>query len=266
MRFGFVVPFGGARFVAEVAKEAEAAGWDGVFTWEAPWAIDAWMSLTAAAMVTSRIRLGTMLTPISRMRPWDLASKTVTLDQLSGGRTILAVGLGAVDTGFAEFGEETDIRVRAELMDEGLDIIQGLWRGQPFTYDGKHYHVRPVSFSPPPPPVQQPRIPTWMVGVWPKMQSMRRVLSYDGLVHQGGPETLAPARAWIEAHRTAADSFEYVCEGTTPAPEGPETRTVIEPWVEAGATWYNEAAWQLANDAEGVARVLERVRMGPPRA
>ena len=141
MKYGFVLPFGDARTTANLAREAEQAGWDAFFVWEPVWGIDAWVCLTAAAMVTEKIRLGTMLTPLSRMRPWKLASETATLDHLSSGRVILAVGLGATDTGFAEFGEVTDRRTRAELLDEGLDIVTGLWRGQPFKYDGKHYHV-----------------------------------------------------------------------------------------------------------------------------
>src|SRR3990172_609835 len=108
MKFGFVMPQGDARAAARLAAEAEAAGWDGFFVWEPVWGIDAWVALTAAAMRTKRIRLGTMLTPLSRMRPWKLASETATLDNLSGGRVILAVGLGAVDTGFGAFGEATD--------------------------------------------------------------------------------------------------------------------------------------------------------------
>ena len=155
MRYGFVLPQGDARTAANLAREAEQAGWDGFFVWEPVWGIDAWVALTAAAMVTERIRLGTMLTPLSRMRPWKLASETVTLDQLSGGRVILAVGLGAPDTGFASFGEETRRKERAELLDEGLDILTGLWRGQPFSYQGKHYQVSPTEFAPPPPPLQQ---------------------------------------------------------------------------------------------------------------
>src|SRR5574341_374940 len=98
------------------AREAEKAGWDGFFVAEPVWGIDAWVSLGAAAMATKRIRLGTMLTPVSRMRPWKLASETITLDHLSNGRVILAVGLGAIDTGFASFGEVTDRRTRAELL------------------------------------------------------------------------------------------------------------------------------------------------------
>ena len=135
MKYGFVLPVGDARAVADFAYDAEQAGWDGLFVAETVWGIDAWVSLTAAAMRTERIRLGTDLTPLSRMRPWKLASETVTLDHLSNGRVIVAVGLGAIDTGFAAFGEETDRKVRAELLDEGLDILTGLWRGQPFSYD-----------------------------------------------------------------------------------------------------------------------------------
>jgi alkanesulfonate monooxygenase SsuD/methylene tetrahydromethanopterin reductase-like flavin-dependent oxidoreductase (luciferase family) len=157
MKFGFVMPFGDPKLTVEVAREVEAAGWDGLFVWESVWGADAWATLAAVAVVTERISLGTMLTPISRMRPWDLAGKTTTVDNLSNGRVILGVGLGATDTGFAEFGEETDIRKRAELMDEGLDILTGLWKGQPFSHDGKHYTVRPTAFRAAAPPVQQPR-------------------------------------------------------------------------------------------------------------
>src|SRR5512138_1744010 len=99
MKYGFVLPRGDARTAADFARYAEDAGWDGFFVWEPVWGVDAWVSLAAAAMVTSRIRLGTMLTPVSRMRPWKLASETATLDHLSGGRVTLAVGLGATDTG-----------------------------------------------------------------------------------------------------------------------------------------------------------------------
>jgi len=101
MKFGFVLPRGDARTAADFAQEAEAAGWDGFFVWEPMYGIDAWVALTAAAMRTERIRLGTLLSPVSRMRPWKLASEAATLDNLSGGRVIISVGLGALDTGFA---------------------------------------------------------------------------------------------------------------------------------------------------------------------
>jgi alkanesulfonate monooxygenase SsuD/methylene tetrahydromethanopterin reductase-like flavin-dependent oxidoreductase (luciferase family) len=265
MKYGFVMPWGDPKLTVEVAKEIEAAGWDGLFVWESVWGVDAWGTLAAVSLVTESIRLGTMLTPIARMRPWDLAGKTTTVDNLSNGRVVLGIGLGATDTGYESFGEEMDIRKRAELTDEGLDILTGLWRGQPFNYEGTHYAVRPTEFQPPPPPVQQPRIPIWMVGVWPKMKSMRRVLKYDGLIHQGPPDTLREARKWIEEHRESSSEFHYVCEQTTPGDDVAGQRAVVEPWVEAGATWYNEANWMLEKNAEGVATLLRRVRSGPPR-
>src|SRR3954467_6786736 len=154
MKYGFGLPAGDARAVADLAYQSRQAGWDGVFVAETVWGVDAWVSLTAAAMVTERIRLGTLLSPVSRMRPWTLASETATLDRLSNGRVTLSVGLGAIDTGFAEFGEVTDRKTRAALLDEGLDILTGLWRGQPFSYDGAHYQIKPTSFFPPSPPVQ----------------------------------------------------------------------------------------------------------------
>jgi Luciferase-like monooxygenase len=119
------------------------------------------------------------------MRPWKLASETVTLNHLSNGRVILAVGLGAVDTGFEEFGEVTDRRARAELLDESLEILTLLWKAKPFDFDGNHYHVHLKEIGGPlgaPPPVQQPRIPIWVVGAWPRSKSMARDLRYDGLL------------------------------------------------------------------------------------
>src|SRR5436190_1197291 len=182
MKYGFVFPGGEARTAAEFAHEAEEAGWDGFFVWDPVWGVEPWVTLAAAAMLTERIRLGTMLTPVSRTRPWKLAGETATLDRLSNGRVILSVGLGAIDTGFAEFGEETNRKTRAELLDEGLDIVTGLWRGQPFNYSGKHYQIKETAFMVPQPPIQQPRIPIWVVGAWPRQQSMQRVIRYDGLV------------------------------------------------------------------------------------
>ena len=164
MRFGFVLPFGDARAVAERAAAAEAAGWDAIFVWEAVWGVDAWLSLTAAALSTERLRLGTMLTPLPRIRPWDLASRVGTLDRLSGGRVQLAVGLGALHEGWTAFEADQGRATRAELLDEGLAVYAGLMRGQPFSFDGRHYQVRPTDFMVPDPPVQQPHPPVWVVG------------------------------------------------------------------------------------------------------
>jgi alkanesulfonate monooxygenase SsuD/methylene tetrahydromethanopterin reductase-like flavin-dependent oxidoreductase (luciferase family) len=277
MRYGFVLPGGDARTAADLAHEAERAGWDGFFMWEPVWGIDPWVSLAAAAMRTERIRLGTLLTPVSRRRPWKLASETVTLDRLSGGRVILSVGLGALESGFTAFGEVTDRKTRAELMDEGLDILTGLWRGQPFRYHGKHYRVAETSFSPPPPPVQQPRIPIWVVGAWPRPRSMRRVLRYDGLLpmlmdENGQPrqatlDEIRAMRAYVAAHRTETTPFDIVVEGEdTPGDDPERAAAMVRPWVEAGATWWIESRWNARGQPDGLDLVRRRIQQGPPRA
>lgn len=275
MKYGFVLPYGDARTAAEYAYQAEQAGWDGFFVWEAVWGIDAWISLTAAAMRTERIRLGTMLTPVSRMRPWKLASETATLDNLSNGRVILAVGLGATDTGFVEFGEVTERKARVELLDEGLEILTGLWRGQPFAFEGKHYHIKPFQRRElmAPPPVQQP-IPIWVVGAWPAEKSMRRALRYNGLLpaimgedgkvsmRSATPDEIRRMRAYIQANRPEATPFDIVVEGTTPGDDPQGTAAIVGPYAEAGATWWLEALWDAMHDPR---RVEARLRQGPPR-
>ena len=272
MKTGFVFPGGDPRTAAAFAREAESAGWDGFFVWEPVWGIDAWVTLAAAAMETNTIRLGTMITPPSRMRPWKLASETVTLDHLSNGRTILSVGLGAPDSGFAAFGEVTDRKTRAELLDESLDILTGLWRGQPFRYKGKHYQVKPTKFAPPPPPVQQPRIPIWEVGAWPSPRSMARALRYDGLLpnllgpdghvimRRPEPDEIREMQAYIDAHRPAGTPFDLVMEGVTPGDDPQRAADLVRPFAEAGATWWIEAMWEAA----GLDAIRQRIRQGPP--
>src|SRR5437899_10167373 len=129
MRFGFVLPGGSTLEQLELAVLADESGWDGVFVWEAAYGFDAWSLLTAMAMRTTSVRLGTMLTPLPWRRPWKVASQVATLDQLSGGRAVLAIGLGAVDTGLGHTNEVTDRKARAELLDDGIDVIDTLWRG-----------------------------------------------------------------------------------------------------------------------------------------
>jgi alkanesulfonate monooxygenase SsuD/methylene tetrahydromethanopterin reductase-like flavin-dependent oxidoreductase (luciferase family) len=159
MKYGFIIPNDDIHTAPDLAAEAEAAGWDGVFIPDCiaidtengppgPW-YDPWIVLAAMAVRTKRVRLGTMLTPLSRRRPWKLARETVTLDHLSKGRLILPVGLGAAkdDAGFYKVGEEMDLKVRAKLLDESLAILTGLWSGQPFTYHGEHYHVQDTTYE-----------------------------------------------------------------------------------------------------------------------
>lgn len=280
MRYGFVFPGGDVLHALACAQEAEAAGWDAFFVWDAAWCVDPWVTLAAIAARTTRIRLGTMLTPVSRRRPWKLASETATLDRLSGGRLTLAVGLGAVDAGFETFGEVTDRKTRAELLDEGLDILTGLWAGQPFSYSGKHYRVKPTEFPAPPPPVQQPRIPIWCVGAWPSERSMARALRYDGLLPELRPgpegkppaltpETLGAIAAWVAERRAQGGPFDIVVEGETPGDAPGQSHAAVRPLAEAGATWWLETRWGLMPESgteAGQERIRARVRQGPPNS
>ena len=283
MRFGFVVPYASAHEFAELAALGEARGWDGVFTWEAVWGEHAWVTLGAAAMTTERIRLGTLLTPASRWRPWDLASAVGTVDRLSNGRAVMTVGLGAVHEGWTAFEPDEGRRVRAEKLDECLAIYDGLMRGQPFSYDGRHYSARPTDVLVPEPPVQRPRPPVWVVGGRAAgrsgQPSLERAARWDGLlpaiVDNGeartpdGPAELASVAGEVRALRAAAGLAERPYDIVI---EADSTREFIqldppdpESWAAAGATWWVESWWTVEKGAAGLAEVRRRVEAGPPR-
>ena len=273
-RAGVVISLATPREFADLAVAAEEAGWDAIFTWEAVWGQDAWVTLTAAAMQTSRIRLGTMLTPLPRIRPWDLAGRVATLDHLSGGRVQLAVGLGALHPGWLAFERDEGRTVRAEKLDEGLAIYDGLMRGQPFSYAGKHYSVEPTEFFPPPAPVQQPRVPVWVVGAYPAPRSMARAARWDGVIptkldrtdeNPFGPADLPRMVAALKGVRERDglrwEGYDVIAEGVS-EPGRAGDATVAE-WVDAGATFWVESDWSMGDDA--VERHRRRIVAGPPR-
>ena len=184
MHFGITLPafadFSDPHALAELARAAETAGWDGFFIWDHIFfdptfhpIADTWVALGAVALSTERLRIGTMITPMARRRPWKLACETVSVDQLSNGRLTLGVGLGdPVQWDFGFFDEVTDPKIRGRRLDEGLDVLTGLWSGQPFSYQGEQYNVKEVTFRPT--PVQSPRIPIWVGGWWPNKPPLRR--------------------------------------------------------------------------------------------
>ena len=262
MRFGFVVPWADAEAVGDLAAAAEDAGWDGLFVWEPVWGVDAWISLALAAVRTSHIRLGTLLTPPSRRRPAELASQVATVDRLSGGRVILSVGLGAVDSGFETFGEECDRRVRAELMDECLDVVIGLWAGQPFSYRGAHYRVEPTTFPTIGHTVQQPRVPIWCVGALNRPKTMARALRWDGLL----PQILRDGKSEHPTLEQIADVRRQVGERPYDIViEGEGSQHAPAAWADAGATWWIESLWNAVGQADPVLASLDRLQEGPPR-
>lgn len=277
MRYGFVAPFGDARDIAELASLGEHAGWDGIFLAEALFGVDAWISLAAAAMVTKRIRLGTLLTPVSRVKPWDLASKVGTVDRLSRGRAVLSAGLGALHDGWLAFEPDEGRKTRAEKVDECLAVYAGLMAGQPFTFQGKHYTVRPTDFSLPDPPVQRPHPPVWMVGAQmlgrERQPSLDRAARWEGLIPQvvdvgaqrrkGGIEEFADITADVLARRTAlglpTDGFDVILEADSTGEFIQREPADPAAWAEAGATWWIECWWTLERGPGGMAELRRRI-------
>jgi len=269
-----------SQFLVDLAVEAEQAGWDGYFLWDHVYfdwqaipIADPWTVLAAAACETSEIRLGTTVTPLPRRRPQIVARQLVSLDQISGGRAVLGVGLGGPGLGseagadFGPFGEETRYRVLGEKCDEALDVITGLWSGEQVTHRGKHYTIDGVTFLPV--PVQRPRIPIWIGGT--KSKALRRAAKYDGWV-TGGPSPSAGDPGYtldevgdsvkkIMGHRETDAPFDVAY-----AFEFPEDRRKMEALTgqaeEVGVTWMLDGIFGLRFNGK---RAMEHVRKGPPQ-
>ena len=205
MRFAIDFPTSGQycdpRLLAELAHVAEDSGWDGCFVWDhiqlehAQPVADPWITLAAIALTTTRIRIGTLVTPLFRRNPWKLARETVTLDHLSKGRLILGVGSGSDVFGeISTFDGPRDDRIRAQMLDESLTVLTGLWAGEPFSFVGKYFRVNQALFTPA--AFQTPRIPVWVAGTWPKKAPSRRAARYDGIVPVAGDFThsISPAQ------------------------------------------------------------------------
>ena len=281
MRFSVNIPcfgdFADPRTVGDLARTAEAAGWDGLFVWDhivhrfhgdRPFA-DPWMLLTAAALASSRLRLGTLVTPVARRRPQALAKQVATLDVLSGGRATLGVGLGGpIDDEYGSFGDTTDPVVLARRLDEALPLLPAYWSGRPVSHTGPHYTVKDVTLLPP--TVQQPRVPIWIAGYWPNRPPMRRAAQWDGVVplfkeHRHGDvppvELVTEMVSYVGEQRGSLDGFDVVLGGVT---EPSAAADVVGPLAAAGATWWDERQLQRGPDIDSLATVLRRVEAGPP--
>ena len=266
MRHGIFLPpfgaFGDPTALVHLAIAAEGRGWDGFFLWDhvmhrvdGPY-VDAWIALAAIAASTDRLRIGPLITPLPRRRPWKLAREAVSLDHLSRGRLVLGVGIGTDHSReFSAFGEPGDDRTRAELLDEGLDIVTQLWAGESVHHSGRHFHADGVRFLPR--PFQQPRIPIWCGAHWPHRAPLRRAARYDGVIPIGDlpPEAVTDLLTEIGRHRTSPDPFDVAIASWT-------TSGTAAEYEAAGATWWLES-FQPDTPRETAQRAIER---GPTEA
>jgi probable F420-dependent oxidoreductase len=274
MRYGIVMSnlddHADPRLAVRLARAAEEAGWEGFFVWDhlgfvwGPPSCDPWVVLSAVAVSTTRLKLGTAITPLARRRPHVVANALAGLDLLSEGRIIFGVGLGGVAEEFTAFGEPGDAKERARMLDEGLTVVDRLWSGEPLTHHGQHYEVENVSLAPL--PLQRPRIPIWIGGEG--APALRRAARWDGWLAPAtspdgtptmskDPERIAEMVAGIQRHRTAAAPLEVAVDGYS-EPSDPALPRAYEA---AGATWWLESIHGMRGPLD---EMMARVEAGPP--
>jgi alkanesulfonate monooxygenase SsuD/methylene tetrahydromethanopterin reductase-like flavin-dependent oxidoreductase (luciferase family) len=272
MKFGIDIinagHFGDPKNLVEIAKAAEASGWDGFFLWDHLafiWngaSADPYVSLAAVAATTEKLLLCPAITPVARRRPHMLAQQLVSLDWLSNGRVIFGAGLGGVAREFTAFGEPFEPKEVAAMLDEGLDVIAKLWTGEPVTHHGKHYTVENVTFQPK--PVQQPRIPVWIGGE--SKPAARRAARWDGWIIGTSspdgktgktPEQLVADLEWMKSERSDDATFDVGVIGSSE----PGQPSRVREYEQAGATWWLESIHEHRTTPD---KLMERVKAGPP--
>lgn len=284
MKFGMNVPIFGeyadARLLAELAVEAEQAGWDGFWIWDhVQWSgeedgeprqptIDPTVALGLIAAATQRVRIGLMVVPLARRRPWKVAREMTTIDHLSDGRLTLGVGLGGPPgLEFGDFGEPTDAKIRAARLDEGLDLLHAFWTGEPVHYEGTHYSVTRAHLLPK--PLQDP-IPIWVGGEWPDYKApFRRAARYHG-VHPlmfGVPAAEQPARLrelvdYINSQRKSDEPYDVAYGVETAGDSSEQDARLLAEYAAAGVTWWMEP---ISHWRGSLAEMRARIQAGPPR-
>ena len=265
--------------VIALAQDAEESGWNGIFPWDhilhKPKAglevVDPWIMLAAIAANTRRIVLGPMVTPLARRRPWKVARESVSLDHLSRGRLILGVGLGSVvQQDFRRFGEDIDNKTRGEKLDESLEILRGLWKGEPFSFSGKHYTIEEGTTFLPKPYGDKERIPIWVGGgkwSWRK-KPFRRAARFEGAFPEftdGSGAKVAKyfenVAEYINRYRGNLEGFDFITLGKAPRSKR-KIKEYFEPILKSGKiTWWVERVYSWKGDLE---QIRKKVREGPP--
>jgi len=282
MKFGISISnlgvYSDSEGLIALAQDAEEAGWYGIFLWDhilhKPRAdlrvVDPWIALAAIAVNTKKIILGPMVTPLTRRRPWKVARESVSLDHLSKGRLILGVGLGSVvKQDFKRFGEANN-KIRGEILDESLEILQGLWKGKPFGFSGKHYKIEEGTVFLPKPYGDKDKIPIWVgVGSWSwHMKPFRRAARFEGtfpeFTDRNGEkvaEYFETVAAYIKRYRGNLKGFDFVTLGKAPRNKK-MIREYFEPILKSGKiTWWVERVYSWKGDLE---QIRKQTREGPP--
>lgn len=261
----------GIDFHVDLALAAEDAGWDGFFIWDHVWAcwedtmgvVDPWIVMAAVAAKTEEIKIGPMVTPIPRRRPSKLARETVSLDHLSNGRLIMGVGLGD-SRELGHFGDTHNPKARGKMLDEGLEVLTGLWSGEPFSFEGEYYQQREVTFLPKP---VQKKIPIWVAGYWPNKAPFKRAARYDGVFPLANSEDgisleqLKESLSIIENERGNLLNYDIVVSGMTKGDDKKADSEIIQLCADAGMTWWLE---YLIDWGKTPKEMMERVKRGPP--
>jgi alkanesulfonate monooxygenase SsuD/methylene tetrahydromethanopterin reductase-like flavin-dependent oxidoreductase (luciferase family) len=282
MKFAIDIPnchgdYADVHLVAQVAREAEEAGWDGFFVWDHigdKWGdevSDPWVMLAAIALQTQRIKIGPMVTPLSRRRPWKVAREVVTLDHLSHGRVVLGVGSGG-GIEYVRYHEPGDAKAHGEMLDEGLDILDQLWSGERIAFHGKYYQLDEVRHLPR--PIQLPRIPIWVGGIWPNPKPMRRAAHWDGVFPIGKglsfTQQLTPAQMkecidFVRSQQTPEQRerpFDVLHYGVLDGKDRAHDAALVAEYEHVGVTWWIEnVTWERGSLRE----VRNLIRQGPPR-
>jgi alkanesulfonate monooxygenase SsuD/methylene tetrahydromethanopterin reductase-like flavin-dependent oxidoreductase (luciferase family) len=256
--------------ILEYAILAEKSGWDGFFIWDSlsMYCVDPWITLAAIAVKTEKIKMGVMVTPVARRRPWKLAKEIISLDNLSNGRVIFGAGLGD-DVVFKPYGEGEDKKHRAEKLDEGLVILDQLLKGEKVNFQGKYFNLTDIQYES---SVQKPRVPIWIGGLWPNKGPFKRAAKWDGMM----PHTVRSVKRgerleineikeimkYIADHRKdSIDNFEMVMLSYLPK-EKELALELVKSYYEVGVKWWVESV--LEWEAETLEDVKERIISGPP--
>jgi alkanesulfonate monooxygenase SsuD/methylene tetrahydromethanopterin reductase-like flavin-dependent oxidoreductase (luciferase family) len=261
--------FGDVNVIAQLAREAEDAGWDAVFisdhvNWkDMGFHVDPWIALGLIADRTERVLIGTAVTPIARRRPTKLAREILTLHQLSGGRFIFGAGSGIWASEYDDLGDASELKVRAEMLDEGLELLQKTWVGNDFSHHGKHYQAKGQTFCP-----GGAKIPIWVGASWPKRKPFLRAARFDGVMAMNNDFTkplsvahVVEIKQFIDQERDDDKPFD-IAVGLNTTEDAASDVDRAQAYEAAGADWWQEGVFPYAKNIDLLRAIIRR---GPPR-